>query len=250
MNSAKTAIVGSAITHSSTYSTTFTSAEMLSLASYIPNANSSNMRIIATTVYDGVTYTNYKDGTYSVINANPTFSNFTYEDTDTSVIALTGSNQKIVKGYSNLRATVTTANKGVANKGATMSTYRLVVGSKQVDVAYSSSASVLLNLSDIDNNVFTVYAIDSRGNSTSKQISPSSYVSYFSQYFGTPVPSGTRTSGIGTETTLAYTGTFYNDSFGSVSNTLTLSYKYKKTTESTYTTGSTSITPTISGKYI
>ena len=46
-----------------------------------------------------------------------------------------------------------------------------------------------LELENIDNNVFTVYAIDSRGNSNTKQISPSTYIDYFEPYITSPTNS-------------------------------------------------------------
>jgi hypothetical protein len=230
-----------------TLNTTFTAEEIQSLASHIPNSNSTKIRITAVTVVDGVdTYFDWKDGTYSVVNANPTFSNFTYEDINPNIIELTGDSQIIVKGYSNLRAIVSVANQAVAQKGATMTKYRLVVGSKQIDVNYSSSADVNLDLSAIDNNVFTVYAIDSRGNSTPKQISPAIYKDY------TPISIASanvlRTGSVSEETTLTFNGAIWNDSFGNVANSIvSCTYKYKKVQDETYTDGTTPLTPILSG---
>ena len=146
-----------------------------------------------------------------------------------------------------MRAIISTANKAIAQKGATMNKYRLVVGSKQIDVDYSDSSDVNLELENIDNNVFTVYAIDSRNNSTAKQISPEEYIDYFKPYITSPIPTATRTSGIDSETTLSFNGKFFNDSFGAVNNSLTITYEYKKTNESTWTSGTTTLTPTIDG---
>ena len=86
--------------------------------------------------------------------------------------------------------------------------YRLVIGSKQIDVDYSDSSDVNLELENIDNNVFTVYAIDSRNNSTAKQISPEEYIDYFEPYITSPIPTTTRTNGIDSETTLSFNGKF------------------------------------------
>ena len=56
--------------------------------------------------------------------------------------------------------------------------YRLVVGAKQIDVNYDDENAVELILNTIDNNVFMVYAIDSRNNSSSTK-SPNVYIDYF-----------------------------------------------------------------------
>ena len=193
------------------------------------------------------TYDSNKDGIATISNANPIFNNFTYEDINPITLALTGNSQTIIKGYSTLRAIISTSNKAVAQKGATMDKYRLVVGSKQIDVDYSDSSDVNLELENIDNNVFIVYAIDSRGNSTTKQISPTEYIAYSKVVLSNG--QAERTGGIGDETTLKFNGTFYNVDFGSSSNSLTITYKYKKTSlpdlEENWVDGTTTITPII-----
>lgn len=192
-------------------------------------------------------YVTWKDGYASISNANPTFDNFTFADINSQTTDLTGNNQTIIKGYSTLRAIISTSNKAVAQKGATMDKYRLVVGSKQIDVDYSDSSDVNLELENIDNNVFIVYAIDSRGNSTTKQISPTEYIAYSKVVLSNG--QAERTGGIGDETTLKFNGTFYNVDFGSSSNSLTITYKYKKTSlpdlEENWVDGTTTITPSI-----
>lgn len=245
LNSTRTARIGNPIRHANTIETVFSVQEIQSLASLIPNSNTCNFRINTVNVIDGQDkYLDYKDGTYSVVNANPIFNNFTYVDSNLATVGLTGDNQKVIKAYSNVKATVSSSNKATAQQGATMSKYRLVIGSKQVDANYSSSTDVNLQLNNIDNNVFTIYAIDSRGNSTSKQISPSAFIDYFDRYFSTPLPVAIRTDDIGSETTLSFNGLFFNNTFGNTQNDITLAYKYKKTSDSTYTDGVTPLTLT------
>lgn len=226
----------------SPYNLQFTEAEKTALFNYSQNTNSFTIRV---GVITNNAYWNWKDGTASITNANPTFSNFAYEDTNATTTALTGNNQTIVKGYSNLKATVSTTNKMVANKGAIAKEYQLVVGSKQIKANYSSSADVELTLNAVDNNVFIVYAIDSRGNSTPVQISPASYINYTIPVITSA--SYSRTGGIGTETTLNFAGSFFNDTFGSVANSVTATYKYKRTNASTWTDGTTTLTLTPDG---
>lgn len=234
----------SAKTTSTSY--TWTAAQILSLLNYFPNSNSSSLKIGVIT-YGNAEYYSEKVGTINVANSNPTFSNFTYQDINNNTIALTGNNQTIIKGYSNVRATVSTANKAVAKNGATMSKYRFVIGSSQVDVNYSSSANVQATINAVKSNIFTMYAIDSRGNSTSKQISPSRYIDY------NPITikkvDAVRENGIGSIVTLSFSGTIWEGSFGSVLNAIkSCSYKYKETTASSWKTGQTVITPSKSGQ--
>lgn len=234
--------------HNETINTTFSASEMLSLASLIPNSNTTKLRATIITVINGVdTFFNYLDGTYSIVNGNPTFSNFTYKDVNTATINLTGSNQSIIKGYNILKAIILASNKAIANKGANMSKYRLVIGTKQIDANYSSTQSVEISLTNVDNNIFIIYAIDSRGNSTLKQISPSIFIEYFKPYFSSPIPTASRHNSIETASSIQFAGSFLNKNFGSKNNTLTVTYKFKKTSSAEYTNGTTVINPTISG---
>ena len=211
-----------------------------------PNSNSITLRYIITTTYDGQSYTNYKDCRFTVTNSNPTFSNFEYADINSKTLSLTGNAKTIVKGYSTVRATISTANKAVAKNSATMKRYRLSIGNKVAEKAYSSTANVTLDISNASSNTFTVYAIDSRENSTSKQILASKYLSYESIKITSIVVN--RINNVGSETNLTFSGYIWNSNFGNVMNDIvSCSYKYKKTTSSTWITGTTQLTPTKSG---
>ena len=218
-----------------------------------PNSNEYIARYIITTTANSQSYTNAKDFKFKVTNSNPTFTTYTYKNTNTTsynggtLDTLTGSNQILVKGYSNVQVDITTANKAIAKNSATMSTYKLVLGSKSQMKDYSSSATVSLTANAIDSNVMTVYATDSRGNSTSvaKTLSSSNY----KQYTEPVIKSVTATrsdNGVGKGVTLKYNGTFWNASFGSVTNTIgSVTYQYKETSSSTWSSA-VALTPTIS----
>lgn len=210
-----------------------------------PNSNTITLRYILTTTQNSKSYTSSKDVVFSVTNSNPTFSNFTYQDTS-SVVTLTGNTQTIVKGYSEVQGIITTANKAVAKNSATMSKYRLSIGDKTAEVAYSSTADKAVKISAVQSNSFTMYAIDSRGNSTGKTITAATYINY------SPIKitsiSLIRTNSVTSETTLKFSGNIWNGNFGLTDNAITsCSYRYKKTTDSSWTTGATTITPTKSG---
>lgn len=234
----------SAKTTSTSY--TWTAAQVLSMLQYFPNANSSSIKVGVIT-YGNAEYYSEKVGTLNVVNSNPVFSNFTYEDTNNTTIALTGNNKTIVKGYSNVRGTISTANKAVAQNGATMSKYRFVIGSSQVDVNYSSSSNVQATINSVKSNIFTMYAIDSRGNSTPKQISPSTYIDY--SPIAISKAEAVRENGIGSVVSLSFNGNIWEGSFGSVLNSIkSCSYRYKETTSSNWVTGQTVLNPVSSGK--
>lgn len=219
----------------------FTSGELDTIYALIPTKLYADIRLTTATKIGSTSYgtTNSTVQTGTVVSANPTFTTFTYADQDSAMVTLTGSNQKIVKGYSNPRAIITTTNKAVAVKGATMSYYRFVCGAKETTATYSGVATVNLDLANVDNNVFTVYAVDSRGNSTSKVINASTYLEYFAVTKGTAT--AVRTNDIGEPVTITFNGTAWHDTFGSTANALTVTYRYKKTTSSTWITGTSSI---------
>ncbi len=213
-----------------------------------PNSNTYKARYIITTTANSKSYNNYKDFTFTVTNSNPTFSNFTYKDTNGTITALTGNNQILVKGYSNVQGTISTSNKATAKNSATMKTYKLLIGSKSATANYSSSANVNISLNNVDTNVIDMYAIDSRGNSTkvSKTVT-------MKNYFNVSIKTVTaiRTNNVGSGVTLKFEGTFWNDSFGSVKNSIkTCKYQYKETSSSNYIDGETTLTYTISSNKI
>ena len=212
-----------------------------------PNSNTYKARYIITTTQNGKTYTHSKDFTFNVTNSNPTFNNFTYVDSNSSTVKLTGNNQYLIKKHSSVKATISTANKATAKNSATMKTYRLSVGTKTKDARYSSSANVSIELTNIDNNTIIVYAIDSRNNSTSKSIAAAKYITY--EDINIKNITLTRSDGgVGQKVTLKYNGYIWNSSFGTTNNAIkSIKYQYKKTNSSTWIDGKTALTPALSG---
>lgn len=217
--------------------------------SLIPNSNKITLRYILTTTCNNTNYTNYKDCVFTVTNSDPIFSNFTYQDTNAKITALTGNNQILVKGYSNVKGTINTSNKATAKNSATMKNYKMLIGSKPPIIAnYSSNADVNLTINSIDNNVIDIYAIDSRGNST--KVSKNATIKNYSNIRIVSMQA-IRENNIGQAVTLKFEAQFWNASFGNVTNAITSCiYKYKNTSSSTYTDGKTTLTYTISGNKI
>ena len=213
-----------------------------------PNSNTYIARYILTTTQNSKTYTNYKDFTFTVTNSNPTFSNFTYKDTNATTVALTGNNQILVKGYSNVSATISTTNKAVAKNSATMKTYKLAIGNKSTNTkAYSSTADVTLDtINSINSGTIIVYATDSRGNSTSATKNAT-----YKNYADLVIKSFTATrnnNGVGQAVTLKFSGTYWANSFGKVTNAITsVKYFYKVSSASSWQTGATTLTYSTSG---
>ena len=217
-----------------------------------PNSNTYKARYILTTTQNGQSYTNSKDFNFVVTNSNPTFSNFTYQDTNATTIALTGSNQILVKGYSKVKAIVSAANKAIAKNSATMKTYKLIIGSQSTTNNYSSTADVSLPSSgalSVDSGTLTMYATDSRTNST-----PVTKNATYKQYSDLTIKSVTAVrdnNGVGKGVTLSFNGSYWAQSFGKVTNTIkSVTYQYRNSNSSTWNTGGTTLTYTQSnGNY-
>lgn len=95
-------------------------------------------------------------------NSAPTFSSFTYADTNVTATVVTGNDQVLIQGISSLRVI---ANDATAKNGATISSYSVVAGS-----ATASSTTTTITLGEVTNTgtvPVIVTAIDSRGYTTS-----------------------------------------------------------------------------------
>lgn len=220
-------------THNLEY--TFSEEEIFDLLQYVTNSNTISVKVGVATLVNGTdTYFSERVGTFYVVESNPTFSNFTYKDVDANIVNnLTGNNQTVIKGYSDVQGIITVANKAIAINGATMSKYRLSIGEKTQEKNYSDNSTVAITIENADNNVITMYAIDSRGNSTSKQITAANYINY--QPIAIKTMDVSRVNRTQTNTVLNFTGSIWNGNFGKKTNSIIeCYYKYRKTTEQTW----------------
>ena len=227
---------------------TFTDAERKLLRQKC-TGNSMTVRFVIATILNGnETWWSWFDKTMTIINGNPTFSNFTFADTNTKTVALTGNNQHCIQGYSNIKGTISTTNKATAKKEATISKYRFTIETQSIDINYSSTAEVSGTLNSVPSGIFNMYAIDSRNNSTLVTKLATKVIQYVKPVINASTITATRDSGgVGTNCTLKFDGTFWNNNFGKKANSIKIKYQLKKTTESTWVDGTTTITPTING---
>ena len=226
-----------------------TNAERETLRNLIPNSNSLPVRFTICAM-NGETELNasFLDRTMTIVNGNPVFSDFEFEDLNSDTVALTGDDQAIIKGYSNIDIRIPVANKAVANKGATMSKYRIVVGDYTEDLTYSDSAMVSSStILKVTTGTMNVYAIDSRNNSTLVTKLATREIDYTPATISSSSKVERNDSGVGTSGILTYSGTYWNDDFGDEVNAIeSVSYEFKPTSSQTWITGTTDITPTIS----
>lgn len=157
---------------SSRYNFPFNTGLKEALQNATPNSNTATLRVGIHDAIGGTDIWDYRDRGYQIKNdygqANPTFSNFTYADTNSTTASITGNDQILIQGKSTLQTTVSVANKATANKGASMSSYTFSIGSYSQGSSWSSSSNVVKNIGTISDvtgaHNLSVKAIDSRGN--------------------------------------------------------------------------------------
>lgn len=175
-------------------------------------------------------------------NANPIFTDFDFADINPITTAVTSSNQSIVGGVSTLQITIPTTKKATALKGASIVSY--IISDKAID--YSDS-EITKTISQYNSSKIVVSAVDTRGNTTTVQKTITDFIVYNPIAINQTSATISRTNNIDEETKISFEGTFWNNNFGKVDNALSIAYKYRlKGSSETYTTGVTTITPTIS----
>lgn len=244
-----TSIQRSNIANTGNYTFQLTTEERNLLRSKTPNNNSLTVRFVIATYINSSTenYWNWHDRIMTIVNANPIFSNFTFEDINTTTLALTGDSSVNINGYSNIKATISNENKAEALKYATMSKYRFVIDNQSTDIVYADSESVYGTINNATSGIYNMYAIDSRGNTTLVTKAATNVINYQPITFNSLNCNVVRDqNGAGTNAILTIEGNIWNDNFGQVTNTIqNVMYEFKKTNSSTWITGTTSITPSV-----
>ena len=141
----------------------------------------------------------------------------TIVDTNASTIALTGSSEKLVRFLSKPKVTMT----ATAKNSATIKSQQIY---NPVGLLATSSPYTFDTVYSAE---WRCTATDSRGYSTMETYNVP-FVEYEPCHFTTP-PTIKRTESTSTTATITVKGYCFKGSFGAVSNTLTLKYRYKST---------------------
>lgn len=230
-----------------------------------------NMNDVLTPFYE--TIPNAKEGTYYVkttcsgivrnsenkkyyIDADtckPIMSVVGYEDINNTTLALTNDNQKLVVGYSTIQVTIEDGNKATPQYDATIVGYKIKNGDYLSPIVPDVEGEDVVLTCTATSGIIEVYAIDSREQTGIYQIVNTTMVNY------TPItknqsPIAQRTdshgdpNGVGEYVKITLGGTFWNDNFGNVTNSITsITYNYANAkTPSQTTSGTTTITETTS----
>ena len=193
-----------------------------SLYSLIPNAKEIEIELRCQT-YSGSTLIGTETckltATTSASKCRPTVSVNAY-DSNSNTVTLTGSNKKIIKGFSNL----TVATTATANKSSSISSVKVKCGSTT-----KTGTSVTFN--GAESEKFTVTVTDSRGYTVNATVDDLTLIEYIKP---TIVASASRPSPTSDSVTIAVKGDWFNASFGNSTNTLTVDVRYKPKSQSEY----------------
>jgi len=208
----------------SSYTFNLTDEEKDVLRNACKNSNTLSVKFYVRTVLGGNTYYSILDRTMSIVNGNPTFTDFEYS---TDLQEMTGNNETVVNGMTKITFTITPSNKAVANKGASILRYSFVCGSQSVLANYSDD-KITVTLQNCTTNIIKITAIDSRGFETTV----TKTIPYFRTYFAPSFisMSAERESGVEETTYLNMRLTFWNYSFGVKNNSIkSIKYRFKET---------------------
>ena len=196
------------------------------------------------TTYSGSTQIGSTQEVGLTIYANQSFSEpvidgASLKDINSTTVALTGDNGTFILGQSKLFLTLTfkTRNfatlKSLSINGTTIANNKVTAGKQSTDgttvygLEYEygtlNTQQLLFRVTDTRNYTVELKTI----------ISDSIVINYVPL---TAVTTFKRITPTGGKVGLVFNGNYFNGSFGASSNSLTISYKYKKSTDSTYTT--------------
>ena len=190
------------------------------------NDNSWSLSVRFWVVSNGTTYELTKRSFTCTIPSGqyaPSFNtnNISYIVTDSLSNNITGSNQKVIKGISDIQVTCTAASP---QGGSSMKSYNATSGSKTAST--TNLSSIVMNLTDVDSSSVTVQAIDTRNRTTNATKSFAQYVEYSKVNISTS--NITRYDGIGQNLIFNITGSFYKWSGLAINNSIqAIQYQYK-----------------------
>ena len=106
-----------------------------------------------------------------LVDVEPTFTDFTYFDSNGTTKAITGNDQVFIQGQSRLSVKITKEKKAEAKKYATMTKYLASAFGVSITKNYSATSDIQIDIGAVNastNQVVSVSAIDSREFSTTK----------------------------------------------------------------------------------
>lgn len=198
----------------------------------IPNAKTGTVTLTCTT-YSGSTSIGSKTTTFTITasetKCKPTIT-ATLIDSNSTTVALSSDNTKLIKYKSTAKITPT----ATAKNSATI---------KSVTVNGTAVSGSYIAIQNVQSETFKVEVTDSRGYTNSITLSPG-----IIQYINlTSTVKFNRASATSPEVTVEYSGNYFNSNFSTnKANQLSISWKYKEKDAQEWITGGT-LTSTING---
>lgn len=220
---AKQKIIRTNVPNTGSYTFILTQEEKDLLYSECVNSNKLTVRYVIQTTIDGEKFWTWLDKTMTVINANPQFNDFDWETTNYN--NLTGDNKTIIKNYSNVKTIVSEENKATALKKAIITSYQTTIGSKPL-TNNNLTYPVETVIEKVDGASITVFANDSRGNSTPIIKPITNYIEY--EKISGSITVLKRTQEVNSEVVLEIEGEIDKVNFGAIQNNIvSCKYYYK-----------------------
>lgn len=200
----------------------------------IPNTKTINCTFSAKT-YNGdeVVGINTYTATFTA-TGNPVINSSSATDTNSTTIALTGDNSKMIRYGSNVQISVSASGQNSASVSS------ISVNGNELVLSGTTTKTGSITINKANTNQFEIIVTDSRGYTTTN-IKTMDMIDYVPLTINASVDRNEPTD---SKVKISYNGAFFNDTFGTENNTLTVQYRYKESTASTWENW-TNLTPTI-----
>lgn len=213
----------------SSYTFNLTTAEREALRNAMPTQKTRNLWFFVKTVLGGVTYYSYKIASITIVNANPFIDTIDYSDINQDTYDFTGDYHIIIQGLSRLQFQMWDVE---ALKGATLSTLSININGSIVTTPFTGTSIVSTTYTygevEVSENTTAILTLtDSRGNSSSYNV-PLTIWEYENP---TAIITEYRESNFYTESHIKVDARY--SSLNNL-NTITIRYRIKKSTESTW----------------
>lgn len=148
------------------YTMQLTDSERTTLRNASKTSPTLKVTYVLKTTIDGTAYYSRAERKMNVVNASPELGAISYEDSNAATVAVTGDKSRIIQNHSDLTVIIPTA---TAKKGATIASYRITFGGISQTVAKAGAIS--LGAVDVSySQPLIVTATDSRGLTASQSI--------------------------------------------------------------------------------
>ncbi len=217
----------------SSYTFNLTTAERNTLLTAASASTTLSVIFYVRTKIGSSTYYSTLTRTMTVVNGQPTFTNFTYQDTNSASVAVTNNNQQLIQGISTLQVDISSANQMVPKKCSTFKQY-----TAQISGLSKSLTSITGSITGFGTSftpgeqTLSVTATDSRSLTTSVQKTVKVLA------YSEPVidASATRKNNFENETTLHISGKIstLNNGTSNLNQVSSIKYRYKSQSTSTW----------------